>query len=386
VSVVAPGDGAGRVLVGGNFARLSDGDVRLGLAPLDAAGRLDPLVATPEAATAGLLQSIHVDSDGAAYVFGQFERVNGAARRNLVRLAPSGSVDGGFRPPPVELSAAALHPGQAVYIADRDTSSVRRLHPATGDLLPGFSIPYSQVVGALEVVGPHLYWYGSFQITSVTPTLSGYARMTLATGTIDTAFRPNRVGSVGRTLFDAASDSLFLVGSFTSMEGQARTGLARYSASTLAFDASWNPVLNVTSNLTAEPDGTGGLYIGGNFATVNGQPCRGPARLKVEGSGTLDIDFPCDRPSNFAQTVAYSDGRVYGAAFNQPLRRFLPQSGGAIDPDWSSPVDSTVSDFAFDATRVFVLGGFNQIGGQPRRRLAALPVIDPLFRNDFESP
>lgn len=383
---IGPGDGGGRLLIGGDFARLSGGALRLGLAPLAADGSLDTLGAAPEATVPGLLRAIQVDPVGGAYVVGTFERVNGAARRNLFRLAPNGSVDGSFRPPNVDISAAALHVGQALYIADRSTNSVRRLDPATGAVLPGFSIAYTQVVGDLEVVGPHLYWYGSFQVTSVNPTLSGYARMALASGAMDTGYRPLLAGSVSRTLFDPATQSLVLVGTLSSAEGQPRTGLARYDANTLALDAAWNPVLSTSSNLSAALDGAGGLYIGGNFTTVNGAPCRGPARLLLAGGGTLDAAFPCTRSSTQAQTVAFDQGRVYGAAFNQPLRRFLPALGGIADPDWSAPVDTAPTRFAFDASRVFVLGGFGQITSLPRDGLAALPVVDRQFVDGFESP
>lgn len=385
-SSIAPGDGAGRVVIGGNFARLSEGEVRLGLAALDTDGSVDPLVAIPDAASPALLSSIDVDVDGAVYVYGDFERVNGAVRRNLVRLAPNGSVDSAFRPPNVEITGAALHPWQAVYIADRATSSVRRLDRATGTVVPGVSIAYTQVLGPMEVVGEHLYLYGSFIITGVSPQLAGYARMNLATGTIDTAYRPAIPTGVNRTLLDTASQSLILVGNFTSAEGQPRSGLARYDATSLAFDAAWNPVLSTSSTLSAALDGAGGLYIGGNFTTINGQPCRGPARLKLEGAGSIDPDFPCDRATTLAQTVAFSDGRVYGAAFNQPLQRFRPSQGGSVDPDWVVPVDRAPRRLAFDATRVFIIGDFARVADADRDGLAALPVIDPLFRSGFESP
>jgi hypothetical protein len=210
--------------------------------------------------------------------------------------------------------------------------------------------------------------------------------MSLASGTIDTGFRPGIASGVGRTLFDPATQSLILVGSFATAEGQPRTGLARYDATTLAFDAAWNPVLSTASTLSAALDGSGGLYIGGNFTTVNGQPCRGPARLTLPGTGSVDPTFPCNRATTLAQTVAFADGRVYGAAFNQPLQRFLPAQGGIADPEWVVPVDATVGRLAFDATRVYAIGSFTRIGNADRDSLAALPVVDPLFRSGFESP
>jgi len=141
-----------------------------------------------------------------------------------------------------------------------------------------------------------------------------------------------------------------------------------------------------SSSLTGAVDGAGGLYIGGNFSTVNGATCRGPARLLLIGNGTLDATFPCNRANVLAQTVAFDQGRVFGAAFNQPLRRFLQALGGAADPDWSAPVDVAPTRFAFDASRVYVTGGFGQISNVPRDGLAALPVVDRQFLDGFESP
>lgn len=383
VSSLVPADGGGRMLIGGDFARMSAGQIRLSMAALNPNGSVDSLSAVGDATRAGLIREVSFDQ-GAAYIRGSFERVNGAPRRNLIRLAADGTVDGNFRPPNVEINAAVVVPGDAVYVADRSNLQLIRLNRFTGDVLPGFAIPYTQVINRLEVAGPHLYLYGSFQISTVSPNLSGYGRVTLATGAVDGSYRPALVGgSASRTLFDASTNSLFLIGGFSSIDGQARTGLARLNASNLAVDSSWNPVLSTSSTLSAALDGAGGLYIGGNFQTVNGANCRGPARLLLAGTGSLDAAFPCDRATVQAQNVAFASGRVYGHALNQPIRRFLP-AGALIDQDWSATVDRGLSSLALDAARVFVFGDFNQTSGQPRAGLAALPQVERHFANGFE--
>lgn len=383
ITSLVAADGGGRMLIGGSFARLSGDQVRLSLAALNANGSVDTLSAVADASRAALVRSVSFDQ-GAAYILGTFERVNGAPRRELIRLAADGTVDGGFRPPNVDIDAAVVVPGDAVYIADRSNLRLVRLNRLTGDLFPGLSIAYTQVVGNLEVAGPHLYLYGSFQISSVSPALSGYGRLTLATGAVDGGYRPVIAGgSVNRTLFDAANNSLLLIGDFSSVNALARTGLARLDATSLVVDPTWNPVLSTSSTLSGTLDGAGGLYIGGNFQTVNGANCRGPARLLLAGSGTLDAAFPCDRATVQAQRVAFAGGRVYGAALNQPIRRFLP-AGALIDQDWSASLDSGLVTLVPDPTRLFVYGDFSLLSAQPRAGLGALPLVERYFANGFE--
>lgn len=384
VLALAAGDGGGRLIVGGSFAGMSAGAVRLSLASLNADGSVDTLSSLPEAALQALWSQLALDSDGAAFASGDFRRANGSARRDLLRLNAAGTIDGGFRPPNVRIDAAAVHAGQAVYIADRNNTRILKLDRLTGDPVPGFTpITYTNVVGRLEVAGPHLYLYGSFTLDGIAPPLGAYARMDLATGLIDLAFRPNvGAATVSGTRFDATSNALFLFGSFTTLNGSPRAGVAKLDASTAALDANWNPSFVGGTPVELQLDGLGSVYLAGAFTSVNGSACRAPARLLASGVGALDPGFSCARGSGQTTSVALAANAVYAGGSSQILR-FPLASAGIADPNWSATVTGH-SSLTGDTTQVFVLGNYASISGVARGGLAALPTVERFLANGFE--
>lgn len=90
--------GDGRVLIGGQFARVS-GAPRSCIARLNPDGSLDTSFDPGQGISGGLynmIQSVAVQADGSILVGGSFDRVNGAARSNLVLLNSNGKLDTNF--------------------------------------------------------------------------------------------------------------------------------------------------------------------------------------------------------------------------------------------------------------------------------------------------
>lgn len=377
------GDGGGRLFVGGMFSELADGTVRLGLAALTSNGSADPLTALSEALRTATVAGLAFDPlSRSLYVQGDFRRVNGVLREGLVKLLPSGAIDSSFRPPASRYTAVALA-GGAVYAADDEARQLRRLDAQSGDPDPGFApIAYSQSINAL-VAGPeHLYLLGSFQLTGMQPPLTRLARMTLADGSIDTAFRfaPNAGGVISNLALDASGASILLFGSFTSVNGQALQNLARVDSVTLAIDADFAPAFNgpVTA---ATFDGLGGVWLSGGFTLVNGQTCRAPARLLLDGA--LDPSFSCNRsPIGVGPLVFDRDG-VYGV-FGSSLRRFALADGGAADPGWLVQGAPFGISLRILDGRLLVHGNFDLLANATRRSLAALPLVESVFSDGFE--
>jgi hypothetical protein len=173
--------------------------------------------------------------------------------------------------------------------------------------------------------------------------------------------------------------NVFVGGSFTSVRppgdplgtGEVpRTYLAEFNASTGALETSFDPTLNgqVTA-LALSPDGST-LYVGGSFTTVNGSS---RSRLAAFSTSTGALTTWAPSASNSVSSIALSpDGSdVYiGGSFGKldnTARTYageVTSSTGALLP-WAPDVNGTLTSIAVapDDSRVLVGGYFSQFNG-----------------------
>jgi hypothetical protein len=150
---------------------------------------------------------------------------------------------------------AQLVPRQNVMAITVDT-------PKPSDSLSPFQSPTNGTVRALAVDASWLYLGGDF-----TSPGSHIARVSRATGAVD----PNWNVTVDKTVRDMVlvGPTLYFVGDFTTVNGQARKRAA-------AVDTGTATLLDFKPSLTNKvyavaTDGTN-LYLGGSFTSVNGAP------------------------------------------------------------------------------------------------------------------
>jgi uncharacterized delta-60 repeat protein len=122
------------------------------------------------------------------------------------------------------------------------------------------------------------------------------------------------------------------------------------------------------------------LVIGGSFTTVNGQPRIGIARLNSDGS--LDTSFTSPFIAGFVRSlVCEANGKIVLTGIEVGSCRLNPD--GSIDATFHQPdvVNTFVVAVQTDL-KVFVGGDFSQIGTVTRQRIARLNVdgsIDTTF-------
>jgi hypothetical protein len=375
------GEGGGRLVVGGRLDGFSGGAVRLGIAPLNADGSVDAGSALVEALVAARV-AVTVDADGAATLTGNFARIGTAARPGLARLNTGGTLDGAFRPAQASYTAARRI-GNAVWVADDSTDRIRKLDPASGDAIAGFTpIAYSNLIARIDVLGNHVYLTGTFTLPP-SPTVLRVGRVDATTGVVDSSFGISiNSGSINAVAFDAASNSLFLAGSYTQINGAAAPSFARWDLAANALFPGFAPVLSAPATDLAV-DGEGGIYVAGGFTTVNGQNCRAPARLAID-TGALDPTFNCARPASLAGLrIAYAGSAAYMAA-GSVIRRYR-RATGAEDPDWLvTGVSPSAVGLTPRGADLWVAGEYTTISGVPRNALAGLPLVERFFGNGFE--
>ncbi len=289
--------------------------------------------------TAGQVAAVARDSAGRTLIGGLFSQVDGVARSNLARLNADGSLDTGF-------------------VADANGSVFALAVAADGTVYIGGNFSSVNGLGRTR-----------------------FARIS-ATGVVDATFPADLpTGASVRTIaLDEANGFLYFGGNFTGMAPITRTRLAKVSTTTGVLDTNFNFAIPSGSVRDLELDGAGGLYVGGDFASIGGQARIALARVFASGTGgTNGVD------TAFAPTPAFpAGGSVFslgvtatnvfaGGLFASPRLNAtkFDRSTGAADLTWNPAPASIVRTIAIGFGDALLLGGgFNSLGGIPRTRLA----------------
>ncbi len=328
--------------------------------------------------------------DGKLLIAGNFTATVGTEqRRRIARLNSDGSVDLTFEGPTLNdgVLDMATQPDGRIIIAGPFTgvglaNDLARLH-ADGSVDGGF-VPLFDPNGLVRSVAVQgdggVLFAGEFtSITGSQPALR-VARIP-KTGGLERNFAPggSTVGDVHASAVLANGDVL-AGGTFTSIGGDARTYLARFSGMTGALSTGFTPSLN-GSVLAIVVQADGKFLIGGGFTLVNGSTRRRLARFYADG--TLDATFvPPNIPDGFVHAIEVDPlGRVYAGGSFQSVggesRRFIVRltATGAIDAEFEDPqLDDDVLAIAMaaDQYRVYIGGRFTEVDGFERNAIARM--------------
>lgn len=175
-------------------------------------------------------------------------------------------------------------------------------------------------------------------------------------------------------------DRIFVAGTFSSIidpsgRSYPAQNLAVFSATTGAADLSFAGGTNNTVTSLAT-DGGSTLYLGGTFGTVNGQTRKGLAALDTT-SGALRAWNPSVAGTGQVDAVAWSSGSVYaggnfssvsgGGGTSQAYVAKVDASTGAVDASWTPAPDGRVRALtvAADGTsRLFLGGDFTSVSAK----------------------
>lgn len=270
---------------------------------------------------------------------------------------------------------------------------------APGALDPAFdaNLTASEVFATVVQPDGKILLGGDF--TAVRGTACGYFARLNADGTLEssTTFNPGsgadaRVNSIA-VQYDG---KLLIAGDFTSVNGQARSRIARLLAngtveSTATFNAGTGANGRVRS-VTLQPDGK--ILLTGEFTTINGQSCNRIARLNPDGSLESSATFNPGTGANNAVYSAYPypDGRIliWGAFTNyngQSRNRYARlTANGALESTATFNPGSGANDGVWCATvqadgRILLGGLFSTVNGSSRSCMARL-----LDNGTVESP
>ncbi len=257
----------GTVYSAGQFTTIA-GQRRFGVAKFDSSLALDPGFA-PQ--FDGSINAVAVQADGKVLVGGAFALVNGVARQSLARLAADGSLD------------ATFTSGFGSYDWIYDIA----VQPDGRILVAGI---FGTAGGAAHPMAVRLH----------------------ADGSLDSSFHAG-IGPDGAVVAVVLQPDgkVLVVGSFTSVEGHNRNGLARLNSDG-ALDGAFAvgsgfPGWSVQS-IDIQSDGR--ILVSGTFTEFNGTPVNRLVRLNADGTRDLSFVMGAGFDGGVRAVAVLADSRI----------------------------------------------------------------------------
>jgi uncharacterized delta-60 repeat protein len=353
----------------------------------------------------GAIVAVVVQPDGKIIFGGMFTSVSGVARNYLARLNPDGTLDTAFNPNATSASqlggvwAIALQADGKILVSglfDSMGGQVRtrfaRLDATTG-LADSFDPNPDSSVESIAVQADGKILVGGSFTTIGGQSRNRLARLDAATGLAD-SFNPNANGLVRSIVVQA--DGKILVGGYffgpSSIGGQPRNRMARLDAATGLADSFDPNANNYVESIAVQADGK--ILVGGNFSGIGGQTRWRIARLDAT-TGLADSFDPHAVVGDLGDGTIYSiavqpDGKILagggfteiGGQMRNRIARLDPATGLAdsFDPNVNGIVNSIAAQADGKIIAAGYFNGTNGIGGQVRNHIARLETDGRLDR------
>jgi uncharacterized delta-60 repeat protein len=315
VNIISPAaDGSGDLYVGGSFTSYN-GVASNRLIRLNSDGSVDADFNYQGSGFDHTVYNIRpaTDDTGDLYVGGDFRTYNGISISGLIRLNSDGTVDEAFNigsgflyddvlsiSPATDGSGDVYVGGKFMIFNGGYSNGLIRLN-SDGTVDSSFNVGSGfggDIVNSISLANDgsgDLYVGGSFSAYNGSDS-NRLIRLN-SDGTVDVAFNVGSGFSDDVQSISPATDGsgdLYVRGLFTNYNGASSNGLIRLNSDgtvDAAFDlgVGFNDSINCIS---VAADGSGKVYVGGEFTTYNGTASNGLIRLNIDGS--VDTTFNVD--------------------------------------------------------------------------------------------
>lgn len=366
----------GSVIVGGRFSALDGVEQRnLGRVLADGTVDADFRIQTDT----GVFTTLATFEEG-VWLGGDFSQLNGVAVGRLVKLDPRGrrapATSHALNRVPLALlpldNDRLLVGGDFTQSGAQVASHLLLIENSSGGRLP-LSIGADNTVHALARQAD-----GKILVGGAFASVGGVTRRAIARLnadlSVDTSFNLLLdANAVVRTIAVAPDGGIVLGGSFGALGIESRQNLAKVRAdgSIQALFAP-NPNGRVDSLLIA-PNGE--IYVGGTFSSIGGQARNRVARLNADGSLASFAPTVNAGTTRVSAIALQADGRVLLGGNGGLLKRV--EATGANDPAWSLAFTGSADGLSLGSDgRLWVIGSFSSLGGEPRQGIARIAPPD----------
>ncbi len=354
----------------------------------------------------GSVLGLALGPTGTLFVAGNFQYINNANPRPgiaKVSTVGNGTFDAAWNPSlgPVGVAqTVAVDSAGFVYAgfyrahelgtpADDLPSLVKISSSGTGAVVAAWSPEIDGSINALQVVSTQgVQVGGTFTANGSTPAL-GLATVDefgVAARAIDVESASGAIVAI----LPQADGSVVAGGRFSKADGIVRRNLVRILPDG-KVDPEWNAGTDGDVFALVE-SAEGSIYAAGPFTRVGGQPRNGLVKISAGSTGAVDPNWTSPVQSGRVKSIAVhgSDAVFIGGDFQSTdvgiryLARLNPNSG-AIDGMWNPTPNGEVSSLLLDGSDGLLVGGlFTTIAGANQRALAKLDVagtgtVDPIW-------
>lgn len=320
----------GSVLIGGSFS-VVNGIARSRIARLGPDGTLDPSF-DPGQGPGDQVYAIVPLPDGKAVIAGNFTAINDILRGYVARLRADASVDLSFQDPQFngtvrQLTALSNSQYLAVglftsagAIARRNVAKLNGNGTLDLAFNPAVGVTnFSSVLAALVQPDGMVILAGDF------PVINGTAHNLIArvfpNGTVDSSFDAGVIGgsSISQLLLQP-DGKILIAGSFSSIDGYSRIGLARLNTNGTVDTSFVLPNgLNGVTSMGLQSDGK--ILLAGNFGYTAPPPASFSQNylLRLDTTGTADSSLRTVISGSLATAALQSDGRILIGGFFQSV-------------------------------------------------------------------
>ncbi len=339
------------------------------------------------------VNAVVFQADGKAIIGGSFVRYNGVLCKRLVRVSAQGVIDPsfvtglGFNE---EVLSIALQTDGKVLVGGNFTkyngvtrAGLVRLN-TDGSLDATFTPSMNsatRTVNAIAVMPDgRIVVGGDFTLANNIPRIR-VARF-LASGALDTSFDPGTGPNLSVEALAVQDDGRVLIGGqFATVSGNPSARLARLNDNG-TFDASFAVGSGANGTVHAIHLLPGGrMLIGGSFGTYNGATRRNLARLEANGGADGTFSDPGIGISTINAISVQPDGRIILSGYfftmqgsqRYHLARVL--ADGALDPTFVTGPGTDGSVYGHTLRtdgRILIGGGFTDHNGTGRNRVALI--------------